>query len=534
MTAGAVLDRSGSSTFTIWEIVNLAREGSIRVPSFQRAFGWDAADVLRLFDSLYRGFPIGTILLWKQQGPRDTISFGRIQIDVAERSDALFVVDGQQRIASLFGSLSPNHREVDERFEVYFDLSTQRFVNPRRGVVPSRSIPVREASETRRLLNWLRQHEDDLQAEDFDVADRLGGVLRDYRIPAYIVIGDNQNLLREVFDRVNSAGKPITRAQVFHALFAGDAQPGSPAMVVKELHGTHFGTLDENRVVQSLLAIRGGNVQRDIREEFEENEDPFDWYDRTEQALVRAIGFLRVEGVHHMLLMPNTLPLPVLAAFFFLHPEPSTWVLQLLSRWLWRGWVHGFGWRESGQTPALRRAVSAINPRKGALDQAPAEYDAVEALLTLVADRAAPAIPLSNFKTNSGNGRLILLALAALRPKGPDGQVLDLAALLEQHGANAVTDFVPGRRSYAAARGFWRAGEPSISSGTDRAILQSHLIDGQAAQALSDDNIEEFVRIRGAALSQQVDRFLENKLQSGAIIRPPLQELVAAGNAEDN
>jgi hypothetical protein len=51
-----------------------------------------------------------------------------------------------------------------------------------------------------------------------------------------------------------------------------------------------------------------------------------------------------------VLLMPNTLPIRVLAAFFHLRPTPDPWILRLLGRWLWRGWVHGFG-KEGGQTP---------------------------------------------------------------------------------------------------------------------------------------------------------------------------------------
>lgn len=316
VTTSVPLDGSGSGNFSIPDIIKFVGEGSIRVPTFQRQFVWGAKDVLDLFDSLYRGFPVGTLLLWRQDAPMGEIALGPIRLKVPAQTNAYWVVDGQQRITSLFAALSADHGGADERFDVYFDLEARKFINPRRGVVPTRSIPVREALETRSLLNWLRRNSDDLQAEDFDLADRLGGALRDYRIPAYIVSGDNQALLREVFDRVNSAGKPISRAQVFHALFAGNEEPGSPASVVEDLRRFRFGDIDEGRVVQSLLAVRGGDVQRDIRSEFSGGEDPIDWFDWTEQALARSIKFLRSEGVQHQLLVPNSLPIPVLAAFF--------------------------------------------------------------------------------------------------------------------------------------------------------------------------------------------------------------------------
>lgn len=120
MTAGIPLNRTGSDNVSIPELVARARAGKIRIPLFQRAFEWNAADVRKLFDSIYRGFPIGTVILWRQPGPAGTVSLGPIEIEVGEAHDALMVVDGQQRITSLFGALSPVHGGVDERFEVYF------------------------------------------------------------------------------------------------------------------------------------------------------------------------------------------------------------------------------------------------------------------------------------------------------------------------------------------------------------------------------------------------------------------------------
>lgn len=523
-----VLTHTRSDSFGIPELIALAGQGRLRVPTFQRTFVWDASDVRQLFDSLYRGFPIGTVLLWRRPGEAGPISFGPIEIEVDEAPDALWVVDGQQRITSLFGALSPDHKGIDDRFEVYFDLETSRFVNPRRGVVPSRSVPVREALETRTLLNWSRQHEADLDAEDLNLVDRLGGVLREYKVPAYIVTGDDQNLLREIFDRVNSAGKPIRRAEVFHALFARDEVPGSPRSVREELRRSGFGLLDENLIVQSLLAIRGGDVQRDIHGEFGSDEDPVDWFDRTEQALGRAIDFLRSEGVPHILLMPRVAPMPVLASFFYLHPEPSPWNLRLLGRWLWRGWVNG-GF-EAG--PAVRKAVNLVNPSKGQPALAPSEYEAVSRLLASVPDVETPPMSLTGFRTDKASSRLILLALASLGPKDVHGESLDLAVVLEKRGAKAVTEFVPGRRSHAATRGFWPYPEYTAVQDVKSAVLESHLVSTEMAEFLIDVNT--FVELRSPALEHLVHEFLKNKVEVGALVRPPLSELVETGNAEDD
>ncbi|RRE04388.1 DUF262 domain-containing protein [Mycobacteroides abscessus subsp. massiliense] len=532
MTNSLPLEVSGSSVFSIPELVQLAGDGRIRIPTFQRHFTWQAKDIRSLFDSIYRGFPVGTLLLWKRDAPAGRVELGPISMNVPQSSYAYWVVDGQQRVTSLFAALSPDYRSVDDRFEIYFDFAKQIFENSRRGVVPARAIPVREALETRTLLQWLRVHSDELEPDDLDVADRLGGVLRDYRVPAYIVVGEDQVLLREVFDRVNSAGKPISRAQVFHALFANSDEPASPGVVVENLKGIGFGKIDEGRVVQSLLALRGGDVQRDIRSEFDDGSDPADWFDRVEVALRRSIGFLRGEGITHQLLMPNSLPIPVLAAFFHLHPNPEPWTRRLLARWLWRGWVHGFG-REGGQTPVLRRAIRAVNPEFGNPEAAPSEFDAVRLLIEATPDRSASEIRLDGFNTKNADSRLILLALASLNPLDEDGQNIDLAAEFERYGSDAVTQLVPSHRTVASARSFWKIDSPPLSKIKDNRVLDSHLVDIEAHRLLLAGRVETFLAERGMLMQGLVRRFLDSRLEFGHKIRPPISQILMNGTSTD-
>lgn len=528
MTTSSGFELAGSTEYSIPELVKLAGEGSLRIPKFQRSFVWDAADVRRLFDSIYRGFPIGTLLLWRREAPAAEISFGPISFYAPHRTDALWVVDGQQRITSLFGALTPDRQGRDERFEVYFDLASHRFVTLRHNIARPRTIPIREALETKLLASWVRTHSEDLEPQDFDLADALVGVIRDYRVSAYVVAEEDEYLLREVFDRVNSAGKPMTRAQVFHALFASDTTLGSPLVVVRELSRLGFGAVDENRVVQSLLAIRGGDVQRDFRDEFTAGDDPADWFDRTEEALAKAIGFLRSQGIPHIALMPYTLPLPVLAAYFHLHPEPSHWNLRLLARWLWRIWIQG----DSG-TATLRRAVRMVNPRRLEASSAPTEYEGARTLVESLPTPAPPAIRLDGFRTDAAPSRLLLLALASLGPLRPDGIKIELAAEFEKHGHATVTELVPGRRSHAAARGFWPVGASPLTGEEDALVLRTHAISEGAAESLRSGDIDSFIRQRAATLDSVVHGFIGSRTEAQALVRPPLADLVIPDPGDD-
>ncbi|MEU4034453.1 DUF262 domain-containing protein [Streptomyces collinus] len=516
--------RPRPTSYDIPYLVDRALDGALRVPRFQRNFVWDAADVRKLFDSIWRGFPIGTLLLWKNRAEAEEVKLGPIQLEVEQRTDALWVVDGQQRLISLVGVLNKKYRSIDDRFEVYFDLRRGRFVTSSKSSVPPAWLPLREALETRSLLSWLREHDSDLEPRDFDVADALGGALRDYQVPAYIVENNDDAVLREVFDRVNSAGKPIRRAAIFHALFASDTDPGSPATVTESLKRLGFGSVDQLKVIQSLLALRGGDVQRDLHDEFSNEEEISDWYDKTEQALERAIRFLQGQGVVHLSLMPATFPLPVLAAFFHLHPDPDPWSLTLLAKWLWRGWTHGFG--KHGQTPALRQAIRVVNPKKGAPEVAPSESEAVLALIRTVPDEEPGDLHLTPFRSDKASGRLAQLALAAQEPMSLDGAKIDLAAEFEARGGQAVTDLVKNRRTDLGARGFWPFGAPSPTGYEDDALLESHVISPHSAALLRDAKVDDFIANRRRDVEQLTRRFLSARIDAGSLLRPPLSLLV--------
>jgi hypothetical protein len=98
------------------EAFEFVMAGRWDLPDFQRPFVWRPAQVSALADSLWRGYPIGYLLIWES----------------ARISGPAWIADGQQRLTSLcllFGAQPPwwSRRRVDERnrrrgFELFFDV----------------------------------------------------------------------------------------------------------------------------------------------------------------------------------------------------------------------------------------------------------------------------------------------------------------------------------------------------------------------------------------------------------------------------
>ena len=51
--------------YTLTHLIEDIKHGNIALPDIQRPFVWSAAKVRDLFDSMYRGYPVGTLMLWE-------------------------------------------------------------------------------------------------------------------------------------------------------------------------------------------------------------------------------------------------------------------------------------------------------------------------------------------------------------------------------------------------------------------------------------------------------------------------------------
>src|ERR1700752_3667456 len=106
-------------------LLTWVKSGEVAIPEIQRPFVWDATKVRNLLDSLYRGYPVGYLIAWRNPSVRlkdGTLSAGK-----------RILIDGQQRVTALMAALLGQEvltkdyetvririafHPVEERFEV--------------------------------------------------------------------------------------------------------------------------------------------------------------------------------------------------------------------------------------------------------------------------------------------------------------------------------------------------------------------------------------------------------------------------------
>lgn len=220
--------------YTLNYLIEDIKTGRIALPDIQRPFVWSSAKVRDLFDSMYRGYPIGTLMLWETGADAGTRGIG---LENGDRTPQLLIVDGQQRLTSLFAVITGRSvltksfdekririafRPEDEAFEVT-DAAIERdpeFIPDitalwSEGYRPTARAFLKRLAETR---------PDSLTDDEADILDqRINRVhdLGDFRFQVVeLSEGADEEQVAEIFVRINSEGVQLNQADFILTLMS--------------------------------------------------------------------------------------------------------------------------------------------------------------------------------------------------------------------------------------------------------------------------------------------------------------------------
>ncbi|SDG04274.1 Putative DNA-binding domain-containing protein [Lentzea fradiae] len=210
-------------------------DGDIGLPEIQRPFVWSRTKVRDLFDSMYRGFPVGYFLFWENPA----VPTGTRQIGTNDKQQVArrLIVDGQQRLTSLY-SVIRNRPVVDNEYRqmhlaIAFRPRDQRFAVPDAAIQQdpeyisdvsqlwsgpkSRHRFQTEFIERLRANRGVSHDEEDRIIE---AIDRLYD-LRDYPFTALELSANaTEEEVADIFVRINSEGVELKQADFILTLMS--------------------------------------------------------------------------------------------------------------------------------------------------------------------------------------------------------------------------------------------------------------------------------------------------------------------------
>lgn len=208
--------------------------GLIGLPDIQRPFVWKDTKVRDLFDSMYKGYPVGYFLFWANANIEGTKGIGTV---AKQKHPSLLIVDGQQRLTSLYAVIK-GQEVVRENYEkaniiIAFNPLEEKF-----------EIPDAAKKKDPRLfqnVSEIWQPEADIHEIAEDFIERLSSVkaltkeeikkirksfnnlekLDNYPFSALELSSEiDEEQVADVFVRINSQGKKLNQADFILTLMS--------------------------------------------------------------------------------------------------------------------------------------------------------------------------------------------------------------------------------------------------------------------------------------------------------------------------
>ncbi|NMO15474.1 DUF262 domain-containing protein [Pyxidicoccus fallax] len=510
----------------IEELFDEISKGTLRIPRFQRRFFWKPEAMRELFDSIQKGYPIGSLLLWSAVEQFDsTDEMGPLSVPQAPTGAVAYVLDGHQRLSTLYGVLRlPQDfpKGPDQKFWqwwVWYDLRNDIFVHLRGESPPPHFFPLRALLRTMDFLQAARILQEQLPKEAaslIEKAERLAQKVKSYKLALIRIQGGNLGQAVEVFSRLNTRGEEMTPDQMVSALTYREGQDGFDLAkrideIINGLAEYHFGDMSRVIIFRAIVAAAEEDILRTNWSQLAKNLGSKlpDTVKAAEASMLRAAQFL-VEnlGVPSSRLLPYALQFVMLSEFFRQGPECNSVQLELLRRWFWS--TSYSGWFAGANSTNVRLALEEIRGLgKGDLHS----FNAVRL------DEAARPFP-ESFDLRSARVRaLILTQLRRKKPLAFNGTALSVTGLLGEYDSRAfqyvfkTSDdpvwspanrvFLPPIKGKTA-----RAQLLSIPQEVRSQVLDSHAISEEAYAALSCGDSRGFIEARAAHLASLERSFM--------------------------
>lgn len=218
-----------------YDLAGLLHYLDIGLPDIQRPFVWSNAKVRDLFDSMYRGFPVGYFLFWENTQANGTkqIGVGNKQHTVPSR----LIVDGQQRLTSLY-AVFRGKKVLDEN---YRERQIEIAFRPRDGRFDVADAAIRRDSEwianiselwasgkssyqmVKGFLKGLQDKTALTEAEEEQISHNLDRLFDLQKFPftaLEIASSVDEEQVADIFVRINSEGVKLNQADFILTLLS--------------------------------------------------------------------------------------------------------------------------------------------------------------------------------------------------------------------------------------------------------------------------------------------------------------------------
>lgn len=333
------IEKTHGRNYDLARLLEAIRQGKIVLPEFQRDFLWDTKDVEALIATCLSGWPIGSLLLLPGRADLFFKVRGFDAGPIPEEPIQLVVLDGQQRLTSLYQSLYGlgdvcygvslaslrEGQSIEDLEDAIISKSMSRW---QRDYPTSRAeyeagvVPVSVLRQASDFYAWRDEAAGDATADERrrltdTYIESLSGLDR-YEVPAVVIDEEvRPEAVARIFERVNRLGRPLATFDLMVAKsFAENFNLRDEWDLVQAREGLLADYLPDGGLsILNVIAlqVRGSVRQADVLKL--NGSDVRDYWSRAVEALRTAIEYLRERlHVRNQDWLPNKVQLTVLGS----------------------------------------------------------------------------------------------------------------------------------------------------------------------------------------------------------------------------
>tara|TARA_R110001606_G_scaffold386007_1_gene549809 strand:- start:1376 stop:3490 length:2115 start_codon:yes stop_codon:yes gene_type:complete len=490
------------------DLISEIQKGQIKIPKFQRDFVWSIDKTAKLLDSILKGYPIGTFILWEtNERLNDIKNIGNLVLPpVPDDIKVQYVLDGQQRITSLYAAFlgasiqKEGEKKITNYGSIFVDLEGDIDNN-------DEQIIVSEQPETKNisLKDLLNSKYSDLREnysnEDIDKIQEYKETFTSYDFSTVVLRKEDIDSAIEVFTRINTGGQTLTLFEIMSAKTYDEEQKFDMQdrfqKLLKQLEVSKYETISSTVILNVLGLILSKNKECKRKVVLQlDKQSIIDIWDDVISSLKESIDYFRsVYRIPVSTLLPyDALLVPFSYFFYYQKEKPKGEQIKYLEEFFWR---ISLSYRYSSSTESklaqdIKRIDQILNGERP-------NYDELKVFLSSPRDLID-----TNFSAGNSYCKAVLCLLAYSEPKDfqDNGKVILDNSWLKMANSKNYHHFFP--KSYLRKQGI--GNENSIVNITlVGADLNKRKIRAKAPSIYIQDFLDENAELHKSIKSHLID-----------------------------
>ncbi|WP_296033742.1 DUF262 domain-containing protein [uncultured Alcanivorax sp.] len=313
--------------------------GNIKIPVFQRQYIWTDEQIISLLDSIYRGYPVGSLLMWstKEELKHERNVGGFKLPETPEDYPVNYILDGQQRLTTLYGVFNSDQNtanvELAERFHICYLPEEDAFAHKSAAENKER-IQLNKILDTTKLLAELPKFNDEQKAK----IAKLTEAFKDYEFPIVTIRERSNKEVCSIFQRINSSGTPLSSMELLTAWTWSDKFDLRREIesLLDRLADKGYEKIDQPLLMRMLASITIGSI--DENDLVDVDPDTLvGGVNDLKNAVFSAVDFLEGQlKIKNIIFVPFPIMIIPIVFFYTKIKKPTASQLSELRKWFWQ------------------------------------------------------------------------------------------------------------------------------------------------------------------------------------------------------